>query len=263
MRGEIIERSLRDDFVREETLDELPVSAGYARAGNCDAESGRTLEDVHNHQIGVDMLERAQFDVVGEWDVRLSTPQTEPVVADPNQGRTEIGWQRERPRKCSRFGQIFRPLYPRAAGHGLVARRDRVGLDLHQHCKRPYELDIRRVIASENCMKVATLVVASMLGAQAVAAVPSPLSYEVERGRAYAERHCATCHAIGRAGSSPYPPAPPFRTLHERYDVEAIAEALAEGIVVGHSGARPMPQFTLSPAEIDDLLAYLKSLERK
>jgi mono/diheme cytochrome c family protein len=110
-------------------------------------------------------------------------------------------------------------------------------------------------------MNLASFVLALMIGAQAVSAAPAPLSYEVERGRAYAERHCSTCHAIGRTGSSPYPPAPPFRTLHERYDVEALAEALAEGIVVGHAGARPMPQFVLSPAEIDDLLAYLKSLE--
>jgi cytochrome c len=89
----------------------------------------------------------------------------------------------------------------------------------------------------------------------------APLSLEIERGRAYAQRHCATCHAIGPTGSSPYDPAPPFRTLHERYDVEALAEALAEGMIVGHGGARQMPQFVLSPPEIDDLLAYLKSLE--
>src|SRR5262245_34281569 len=86
---------------------------------------------------------------------------------------------------------------------------------------------------------------------------------EIERGHAYAQLHCATCHAIGRTGSSPYSPAPPFRTLHERYDVEALAEALAEGMVVGHTGARQMPQFVLSPREIDDLLAYLKSLETR
>ena len=86
-------------------------------------------------------------------------------------------------------------------------------------------------------------------------------STEIERGRTFAERNCATCHAIGRTGTSPYAPAPPFRTLHERYDVEAIAEALAEGIVVGHQGARQMPEFRLEPTQIDDLLAYLKSLE--
>ena len=92
-------------------------------------------------------------------------------------------------------------------------------------------------------------------------AAAAELSQEVQRGRAIAERHCATCHAVGRSGPSPYASAPPFRTLHERYDVEALAEALAEGIVVGHGGARQMPQFMLAPAAIDDLLAYLKSLE--
>src|SRR6185503_13054058 len=85
------------------------------------------------------------------------------------------------------------------------------------------------------------------------------LSLDVQRGRAIAERNCATCHAVGRTGPSPYAAAPPFRTLHERYDVEALAEAFAEGIVVGHGGARQMPQFRLEPPQIDDLLAYLKS----
>jgi mono/diheme cytochrome c family protein len=109
-------------------------------------------------------------------------------------------------------------------------------------------------------MKLATLLIGLALAAGVVQAAPVS-TMEIERGRAYAQRHCATCHAIGRTGSSPYAPAPPFRTLHERYDVEALAEALAEGMIVGHSGARQMPQFVLSPAEIDDLLAYLKSLE--
>jgi cytochrome c len=109
-------------------------------------------------------------------------------------------------------------------------------------------------------MKMATFLVGAVFAAGVVSAAPVS-TMEIERGRAYAQRHCATCHAIGRTGSSPYTPAPPFRTLHERYDVEALAEALAEGIIVGHGGTRQMPQFVLSPAEIDDLLAYLKSLE--
>ena len=100
-----------------------------------------------------------------------------------------------------------------------------------------------------------------LLGLGAASAAQAPLSQEVERGRAFAQKNCATCHAIGPTGPSPYNRAPPFRTLHERYDVEGLAEALAEGIVVGHTGARQMPEFVLSPAEIDDLLAYLKSLE--
>ena len=52
--------------------------------------------------------------------------------------------------------------------------------------------------------------------------------------------------------------APPFRTLHHRYPVEDLAEALAEGIMTAHPA---MPQFKLGVTEIDDLIAYLKSLE--
>jgi mono/diheme cytochrome c family protein len=89
-------------------------------------------------------------------------------------------------------------------------------------------------------------------------AAPDPA---IERGRAYAERSCSLCHAIGRTGASPYAPAPPFRSLHERYPVEDLAEALAEGISVSHRGPRQMPEFTLSAPMIDDFLAYLKSLE--
>jgi mono/diheme cytochrome c family protein len=109
-------------------------------------------------------------------------------------------------------------------------------------------------------MKLVASLVAFVVAVGVMSAAPVS-SLEIERGRAYAQRHCATCHAIGLSGQSPYAPAPPFRTLHERYDVEALAEALAEGMIVGHGGARQMPQFVLSPAEIDDLLAYLKSLE--
>jgi mono/diheme cytochrome c family protein len=49
--------------------------------------------------------------------------------------------------------------------------------------------------------------------------------------------------------------------LPQKYDVEGLAEALAEGIVVGNTGARQMPMFVLSADEIDDLIAYLKSLD--
>src|SRR5262245_28769818 len=92
------------------------------------------------------------------------------------------------------------------------------------------------------------LVWVAVLALGTASAAQVPLSLEIERGRAFAQKNCATCHAIGRTGPSPYERAPPFRTLHERYDVEGLAEALAEGIVVGHTGARQMPQFALSPA---------------
>jgi len=84
----------------------------------------------------------------------------------------------------------------------------------------------------------------------------------VQRGKQFVDKNCATCHAVGREGPSPYAPAPPFRTLHERYDVGDLAEAFAEGIIVPHKGGgREMPEFMLEPQQIDDLIAYLRSLE--
>jgi cytochrome c len=83
---------------------------------------------------------------------------------------------------------------------------------------------------------------------------------EVERGRVFAEENCGRCHAIGRTGESRIAKAPPFRTLHERYPVENLSESLAEGIRTGHPA---MPQFdALDTDQIDELIAYLKSLER-
>jgi mono/diheme cytochrome c family protein len=79
-----------------------------------------------------------------------------------------------------------------------------------------------------------------------------------QRGKIYATTHCARCHAIGRTGTSPFEPAPPFRTLHLRYPIESLGEALAEGITTGHPA---MPQFVLDPDQIHDLLSYLKTLE--
>jgi mono/diheme cytochrome c family protein len=79
-----------------------------------------------------------------------------------------------------------------------------------------------------------------------------------QRGRAYAQSHCARCHAIDRVSKSPLDVAPPFRTLHLRYPIETLEEALAEGIYTGHA---EMPAFELNPDQIHDLLSYLKTLE--
>lgn len=79
------------------------------------------------------------------------------------------------------------------------------------------------------------------------------------RGRHFAEIHCASCHAIGDRGSSPNPAAKPFRDIVKVYPPEQLQEAFVEGISVGHA---KMPPFTLSPDDTDDLIAYLRTLER-
>jgi cytochrome c len=83
-------------------------------------------------------------------------------------------------------------------------------------------------------------------------------SGRAQRGLTFAQTNCSQCHAIGRVGDSPLAEAPPFRTLHTRYPIEDLAEALAEGITTGHPS---MPQFQLDPAQINDLLAYLNSIQ--
>lgn len=81
-------------------------------------------------------------------------------------------------------------------------------------------------------------------------------------GRAIAQKACGRCHAVGRAGESPNPKSPPFRTLAQRYPLASLEEALGEGIVVGHEGS-DMPQFRLGTAQIEALLAYLGSIQQK
>ena len=83
-------------------------------------------------------------------------------------------------------------------------------------------------------------------------------SPDQQRGKTFALNNCARCHAIDRVSPSPLKIAPPFRTLHNRYPIETLAESLAEGIQTGHP---TMPEFQLDPDQIHDLLSYLKTLE--
>jgi mono/diheme cytochrome c family protein len=92
-----------------------------------------------------------------------------------------------------------------------------------------------------------------------MAAIAAAGDLPLERGRAIATAKCARCHAIGTEGASPVALAPPFRLLPQRYPVDHLAEALAEGIVVGHP---MMPEFAFDPPEIDALLSYIGSLSR-
>jgi mono/diheme cytochrome c family protein len=92
-----------------------------------------------------------------------------------------------------------------------------------------------------------------MLMTPALAASPAE-----QRGKTYALTNCARCHSIDRVTESPLKIAPPFRTLHKRYPIETLGEALAEGIETGHP---TMPAFQLQPDQINDLLSFLKTLE--
>lgn len=81
----------------------------------------------------------------------------------------------------------------------------------------------------------------------------------IQRGRTFARANCARCHSIDRVTDSPLAIAPPFRTLHTRYPVETLAEALAEGISTGHP---TMPEFRLDADQVGDFIAFLKTFDK-
>jgi cytochrome c len=101
---------------------------------------------------------------------------------------------------------------------------------------------------------VAATVAASALSAAAHAQTPA-----AQRGLNFVRTHCAQCHAIDKVSPSPLGVAPPFRTLHLRYPIESLQEALAEGIVTGHPS---MPEFQLDIGQVGDVIAFLKTLEK-
>lgn len=79
-----------------------------------------------------------------------------------------------------------------------------------------------------------------------------------QRGLVFVRTHCAQCHAIDKLSPSPLAAAPPFRTLHRKYPVENLQEALAEGIVTGHPS---MPEFRLDLGQVNDVITFFKTLE--
>jgi cytochrome c len=99
----------------------------------------------------------------------------------------------------------------------------------------------------------------ALLGAGfAQAASPETL----RRGAAIARHNCSPCHAVGRSGASPNPKSPPFRELSRRYPLSNLEEALGEGIVVGHEGV-DMPPFRFDSGQVEALLAYLASIQKR
>jgi mono/diheme cytochrome c family protein len=108
-------------------------------------------------------------------------------------------------------------------------------------------------------MKILTLIVAGALGLASSHAALAQDQASLSAGRRIASAQCGRCHAIDRQGDSLNPRAPRFRDLAAKYPLDDLREALAEGMIVGHPAL--MPKITLTPAQIDDLIAYMKTLQ--
>jgi cytochrome c len=85
---------------------------------------------------------------------------------------------------------------------------------------------------------------------------PVALSPSQRRGFRLASLHCARCHAIDKVSESPLAIAPAFRTLHLKYPVSDLQRPLAQGV---HPA---MPRFQLEAGQVEDIMAYLKTLEQ-
>ncbi len=107
-------------------------------------------------------------------------------------------------------------------------------------------------------MRIAMIALAAVLASGCVSESAVEPHGARDRGRQLAQTHCSSCHAIGVEGESPAPEAPLFRRLSQNYRVDALEEALAEGISVGHPA---MPQFRFAPDDVDALVAYLSSIQ--
>jgi mono/diheme cytochrome c family protein len=106
-----------------------------------------------------------------------------------------------------------------------------------------------------------TLALACILAALArvACAAPDEDEQQIKRGAQLLQQKCASCHAVGKAGASPRPEAPPFRTLSERYPIESLEESLGEGIMSGHPD---MPEFSFDADDVGAIIAYLDSIQQ-
>ena len=89
-------------------------------------------------------------------------------------------------------------------------------------------------------------------------AAQEPESVKTRSGLEIAQMECASCHAIGATGASSHPEALEFRRFSRFYPIEDLAEALAEGIYVGHPD---MPVFRFEPDEVGVLIDYIQSIQ--
>ena len=77
-------------------------------------------------------------------------------------------------------------------------------------------------------------------------------------GQALSETNCAECHAIGIDDQSAHAEAPAFRTLLQRYPVDALEEGFAHSIVTDHPD---MPEFLATPEEVSAIIGYIQSIQ--
>jgi cytochrome c len=108
---------------------------------------------------------------------------------------------------------------------------------------------------SGSAARIVALGLVAMFAANAKAQ-DTPLQ---RQGQSIVANKCSSCHAVGRFDESRNPKAPAFRTLHERYPIESLAEALAEGGPI--SAAPEEPEFNFSGREVGAIISYISIIQ--
>ena len=95
-------------------------------------------------------------------------------------------------------------------------------------------------------------------GCATVGPTPTSPDASADRGRYYALRSCAGCHAVGVLGASPNENAPSFGALRLRYNALSLPRRLAE---ISENGHYEMPPIHMTPDEIRDIAAYVETVD--
>jgi mono/diheme cytochrome c family protein len=106
-------------------------------------------------------------------------------------------------------------------------------------------------------MKRAMVLGAAMLLASYYAAQAQEA--DIEAGAVYAEQICAACHAVlANENMSPLPQAPTFQSVADTPGMTELA------LTVWLQSSHPtMPNIILKPDDLRNVVAYIRSLERK
>ena len=99
-----------------------------------------------------------------------------------------------------------------------------------------------------------------LLAACATERDANTLTSSAAKGKAFAQKNCAACHALDN-GVSPNPTAPSLRRAANRLPDWAVAGSFERGIQIGHT--TQMPVFVFQKDDIANLLAYLEVLKAK
>lgn len=84
------------------------------------------------------------------------------------------------------------------------------------------------------------------------------LDASADRGRLYALRSCAGCHAVGVLSASPNPNAPSFSAIRLRYNSLSLPRRLA---AISENGHYEMPPIHMTPDEIREIVAFVESID--